>query len=244
MPRSLLFSLLILPSSALAVDLSLAGSCPGPMDIRITGATPGASVVVLTGSGPGSAPIPGGPCAGADSGLAGPLNWYGPLRADGGGNAGVSPSLPAPVCSLSAVAVDITTCDVSPVRPFAADLPAECTDYTELAEADRNVGWEYDYARCDSWIPADGQWFRFVGAAGTQMPEYDPDEYACGTHAAGWLNGAHPVTPGETVTREVCYSWTPGPCWQANDIEITHCGDYYVYNLYQPLSCSYRYCGE
>ena len=242
--RFVLVSLLALPASALAVDLSISGACPGPMDIVVTDAAPGSNVVVVTGSGPGAAPLPAGPCAGMSSGLAGPLNWHGPLRTDGRGSASVRPSIPGPVCSLSAVAVDIATCEISPVRPFSAELPPQCTDYIELGEADRNVDWAYDYARCDDWIPAEGDWYRFVGAAGTQMPEYDPDEYGCGTHAAGWLDGVHPATPGETVTQPVCYSWTPGPCWQTNDIEITNCGGYYVYQLYRPLSCSYRYCGE
>lgn len=244
--RALFATALLLPATALAggVSLSISGSCPGPMNIDIAGATPGENVVVLTGSGPGSTPIPGGPCAGVDSGLSGPLNWYGPLRTDGGGMAGVRPSIPGPVCALSAVAVDLATCSVSRPAAFGADMPPECSAYDTLTEPDRNVDWVYDYNRCDDWISPDGNWYRFEGGAGTTMPEYDPDEYSCGTHAAGWMNGAHPVVPGDTVTVEVCYSWTPGPCWQVNDIQVTHCGDYYVYNLYQPLSCSYRYCGE
>jgi hypothetical protein len=124
-----------------------------------------------------------------------------------------------------------------------ADNP-ECHAYAVLDNAERHVDWVYDYARCDSWISPSGEWFRFEGDAGRRIPEVDPDEYSCGTHAAGWLNGVHPVGIGDTVTQEVCYSWTPGPCWQVNDIQITDCGDFYVYNLYKPLSCSYVYCGE
>lgn len=242
----LVMAALLFPATALAggPSLSISGACPGPMDIVTTGVMPGTNVVIVTGSGIGSAPLPGGPCAGMDSGLSGRLNWYGPLRADGGGVASVSPSIPGPVCSLYAVAVDTATCGVSAPVPFASDLPAECTDYEDLTEPDRHVDWVYDYARCDSWISPSGEWFRFEGDAGRRIPEADPDEYSCGTHAAGWLNGVHPVGIGDTVTVEVCYSWTPGPCWQRNDIQITDCGDFYVYKLYKPLSCSYVYCGE
>ena len=39
------------------------------------------------------------------------------------------------------------------------------------------------------------------------MPTSVVEEYYCGTHAPGWLNGAHPQTTGETVTQTVCFNW-------------------------------------
>ena len=74
------------------------------------------------------------------------------------------------------------------------------------------------------------------------MPEEAPPYSSCGTHAAGWLNGAHPDSGSAVVN--VCYHWTPGECWQNNDITVTNCGDYYVYLLSSPPGCSYKYCGE
>jgi len=87
-------------------------------------------------------------------------------------------------------------------------------------------------------------WYRFVGEAGTQMATAPPGDYSCGTHAAGWLDDAHP-TPGEgAVMRTVCFDWSPGDCWQTWEIEVVNCVNYYLYNLPDTTSCSYRYCGS
>jgi hypothetical protein len=73
------------------------------------------------------------------------------------------------------------------------------------------------------------------------MPEEPPPYSSCGTHAAGWVDGTHPDS-GSAVAK-VCYHWTPGVCWQSNDVTITNCGNYYVYYLTSPPGCSYKYCG-
>ena len=69
----------------------------------------------------------------------------------------------------------------------------------------------------------------------------------CNAAAAGWLNGRHPEILGETVQREVCFHYTEnwgGSCAWSTDIQILHCGNYFLYNLVDVPYCSSRYCYE
>jgi len=119
----------------------------------------------------------------------------------------------------------------------------QCNNYIALTEADRNVNFlDMSVTLCDSTM--DGSWYRFMGAAGTQMPTAPPGEYHCGTHAAGWLNGAYPSKQGDVVSAQVCFQWSGMTCWQQSTTQIAHCGDYFVFQLQKPLSCNYRYCGQ
>ena len=81
--------------------------------------------------------------------------------------------------------------------------------------------------------------------AGTQLPEYAPGDYYCGTSNTGWLNGKHPERSGEEVERKVCVDYDRGneyDCWRNVSIKITNCKGYYVYFL--PKLVNYaRYCG-
>ena len=76
------------------------------------------------------------------------------------------------------------------------------------------------------------------------MPTSCVSKNRCGTHATGWMNGAHPTVVDGKVTRKVCYSYIAGCCWRSNNIEVLNCGQYYVYKLSLPPSCNYRYCGS
>ena len=68
----------------------------------------------------------------------------------------------------------------------------------------------------------------------------------CGTEFPGWIRGTHPTDEGETVTVEVCFSSADNgndyDCWWSQNIEITHCGEYYVYFLPEAPGCAFRYC--
>ncbi len=129
-------------------------------------------------------------------------------------------------------------------RPCIAPNP-ECSDYTELSDAWRNVTWEYDMPRCDNILR--GGWYRVTGEAGTEMLDYAPGDYSCGTHAPGWLDGHPDLDLGETTAHTVCYDWSgPGDdCTWSHDIRVTNCGRFYVYDLI-PTSwgCSGVYCGH
>lgn len=130
------------------------------------------------------------------------------------------------------------------------ELHPQCSQpYAMLDTADRNVTFNDGGTTvyCDNDPSSPGWvgpgWYRFVGAAGTRMPTSAPAPYSCGTHAAGWLDGAHPTEAEGVVDRQVCWSWVEGPCWQVGSIQVVDCGDHYLYNLTVPLACSYRYCG-
>ena len=99
-----------------------------------------------------------------------------------------------------------------------------------------------------SWQGA--RWYRFMGAAGTRLPERPPNwssqsEGVCGTHCPGYLNGHHPKNPGELVTRNVCFiGCGSNNCWKPRSVKIRHCQSYFVYYLVDVYACSLRYCAE
>jgi len=118
----------------------------------------------------------------------------------------------------------------------------QCQSYKVLNEADRNASYEnHSVVKCDSNM--NGEWYRFQAPAGTKMPTSPPGEWHCGTHAAGWMQGSYPNVGEGAVDRQVCFQWDNKTCWQTSAIKVLNCGDYYLFKLPKPLSCSYRYCG-
>ena len=130
-------------------------------------------------------------------------------------------------------------------------LPAECEDYNILDEDSRNVNhgedlfcdtldyYGYDVYKSPSWVgPA---WYRFMSPAGTMMPETSPGESHCGTVASGWLSGAHPAAPGESMEAKFCFDWIGDDCYEFTMGQVTHCGSYHVYYLVDTF-CQNRYC--
>ena len=75
------------------------------------------------------------------------------------------------------------------------------------------------------------------------MPTSVVDEYHCGTHAPGWLNGAHPQTVGEMVTRTVCFNWVGDDCHWSTSIDIKKCNGFFLFNFPDTPVCRLRYCG-
>ena len=78
--------------------------------------------------------------------------------------------------------------------------------------------------------------------AGTMIPEEVVPMSKCGSHMTGWMNGVHPTDLGENVWRQICFHWSSHTCYRSTNIEVTNCGDYYVYKLPKRSHCSYRYC--
>ncbi|MFT4627440.1 MAG: hypothetical protein ACI8PZ_006124 [Myxococcota bacterium] len=107
---------LTLPAVAFAGGplLDISGACPGVMSITGSGYTPGGNVAVLKGSGMGSDAMPAGPCIGGRTGLSG-LGYVTMVRADGGGNISVSPSIGGPLCGSYVQFVDTASCGLSNV---------------------------------------------------------------------------------------------------------------------------------
>ena len=81
------------------------------------------------------------------------------------------------------------------------------------------------------------------GASGKQIPEETPGAYHCGTSATGWLNGSHPQFTDATFKELVCFDYGPTSICDRNvNVEITNCGDFFVYLLPEVPSCYLRYC--
>ena len=96
--------------------------------------------------------------------------------------------------------------------------------------------------KCDSSLGKG--WYRFAGDAGTQMPTKCVPKLQCGTHAPGWLSGAHPTVGEGAVQRKVCFHWSSGCCQWSSNILVRNCGGFFVYELDRPPACNLRYCGE
>ena len=122
---------------------------------------------------------------------------------------------------------------------FVAD---PCYHYENLGDASRKISYAtpLNSALCDSVLPLG--WYRFVGAAGTKMPTTRVPPYRCGTDWSGWLNGAHPTVEDGEVQRMVCFSGRSLYCNYRIRISAKNCSSYYIYKLFQPLSCASRFC--
>ncbi|XP_068716609.1 uromodulin-like [Montipora foliosa] len=122
-------------------------------------------------------------------------------------------------------------------------IPDECQNYQVLSNADRKTTNGASTLYCDNTLgPA---WFRFQGNAGTRIPNWCVPENRCGTHATGWLNGAHPLEHEGKVTRTVCFNYYSNCCnWSVN-IQVQNCSGYYLYYIsgtYSSNPCHLRYC--
>ncbi|XP_078356255.1 transmembrane protease serine 9-like isoform X2 [Oculina patagonica] len=127
--------------------------------------------------------------------------------------------------------------------PTGSPLPPECSSHKVLNENDREKGFKaVNNYKCDR--PFTDQWYKFEGSAGTKMPDKCVPKYHCGTHAPGWLDGAHPTVAEGAVQRKVCFHWSSGCCQWSRDIQVRNCGGFYVYKLPETPGCSMRYCGD
>ncbi|KAL9950786.1 hypothetical protein ACROYT_G043346 [Oculina patagonica] len=122
--------------------------------------------------------------------------------------------------------------------------PDECTYYKVLSGADRaQENSLQNNVTCDQRELVPG-WYRFQGGAGDRIPETCVPMKRCGTHAPGWLAGAHPTVAEGVVTRTVCYHWSDNCCKWNNTIRVRNCGAYFVYELQKTPTCQLRYCGN
>ena len=132
------------------------------------------------------------------------------------------------------------------------ELPPECNHYLILDDPTRNVNhgfeeYEDNVDNCGYDTSPDWKgenWYRMMPPAGVVMTETSLERFHCGTSHPGWIRGTHPTDEGEKVTVEVCFSGDIGDgsdCLFTQNIEITHCGEYYVY-LLPEVGCGNRYC--
>jgi cysteine-rich repeat protein len=132
---------------------------------------------------------------------------------------------------------------------IASNHPQCFEPYTTFDAADRNknaVGGPF----CDRQDAAEPQgwsgpgWYRFSGAAGTQMSEMVISSQVCGSYGSGWLNGAHPALGQGIVDRQVCFAWKDEGCTYNTQIEVLTCIGFHLYHLPDVPECEMRYCGE
>lgn len=125
----------------------------------------------------------------------------------------------------------------------------ECQNYQTLSNGDRKNKYASattveNKVGCDNNLgPA---WFRFQGDAGTKMATSCVQTGRCGTHAPGWLDGAHPTVDEGKVTRKACFTWDTCCSWSI-DIQVRNCGDFYVYYINKTPPehpCHLRFCGS
>ncbi|XP_074622474.1 uncharacterized protein LOC141880812 isoform X2 [Acropora palmata] len=129
--------------------------------------------------------------------------------------------------------------------PSLSGLALECFNHSYLDDSVRRQGFYNGYNgyyQCDNNL-AFG-WYRFGGAAGTQMPTKCVGQNRCSSHAPGWLNASHPSVEDGIVTAKVCFHWTSGCCTWSTNIRVRNCSGFYVYELRRPPACWLRYCGN
>jgi hypothetical protein len=69
-------------------------------------------------------------------------------------------------------------------------------------------------------------------------------EGKCGSKAAGWLNGQHPTSIGQSQDAEFCFHYGTNTCTKSAIGKVTNCGNFFVYNLPDTPDCSLRYCTD
>ena len=120
-------------------------------------------------------------------------------------------------------------------------LIAECQNYQSLTDRTRRTSYASVGVHCDQSLGPGC--FRFQNAAGTEIPTSCVPRHRCGTHAPGWLNGAHPRVTDGKVSRQVCFHWGSNCCRWSVNIQVRNCGSFYVYYLSGTPACNLRFCG-
>ena len=121
-------------------------------------------------------------------------------------------------------------------------MPAECTGYIELNEAERYWKQSTGNFSCDNLIES-GKWYRFTGAAGRMMATYCIPKGSCNSRAVGWIDGNHPSEAYQLVSATVCFHWNSNCCAWSRPVQIRNCSGYYIYRLQKTVFCLNRYCG-
>jgi hypothetical protein len=138
-----------------------------------------------------------------------------------------------PVDNLGAVGSSLSaSLLISNLQP-----PAQCLSYTSITGSDRHIGLGSG-SNCDTTA---GAWVRFDGNY-TMIPSTVVTPNSCSTSATGYLTSDHPVNLFQQLSGTVCYNWSDNKCSWTNQISITKCDGYYVYQLPTPPTCTLRYC--
>ena len=126
---------------------------------------------------------------------------------------------------------------------FIITASYECRFYKILKDGDRSVDKKVNKLTCDDVLDFNS-WYRFMGAAGTQLSTSCVPEYRCGTVWPLWMDGKYPTEDEGRVKRWVCQrGWSDYCAWKT-EISVRNCGGYYVHKFSPPPYCSGRYSGR
>ena len=124
---------------------------------------------------------------------------------------------------------------------FITTASYECRYYKILKDGDRSVDYKFNKKICDDVLDFNS-WYRFMGAAGTQLSTSCVPKYRCGTGAPLWMVGEYPTEDEGRVKRQVCQSWSDCCRWKT-EISVRNCSGFYVHKFSPPPLCDGRYCG-
>ena len=141
----------------------------------------------------------------------------------------------SPVDNLGAVGTPVIASQFVSI----IQAPAQCLSYTSKTGSDRHIGLLGTGSSCDN--TTNGSWVRFDSIYSI-IPNAIVASSSCGTDATGYLTTDHPITLFQQVSGTVCYNWSGNACSWTNQISITKCNGYYVYQLPNTPACSLRYC--
>jgi len=131
--------------------------------------------------------------------------------------------------------------------------PSQCKDYNMMMDQTRSVNYgrgnNSDHQGSATTSPdwKGTGWYRMFNPAGTMMPEQPVGYDHCGGTKAGWLMGPHPALAGENVERKACFCVEDlsSDCSFEKTVNVTNCGDYYVYHLVDTsFDSGFRYCAS
>ena len=131
---------------------------------------------------------------------------------------------------------------------FITTAPYECRFYKILKGGDRSVDYKFYKMICDDVLDF-SSWYRFAGAAGTQLSTSCVPMHRCGTEFPLWMDGEYPTEEEGRVRRRVCQSFSTGStgsydcCHLKTAITVRKCSGFYVHKFSPPPWCSARYCG-
>lgn len=123
-------------------------------------------------------------------------------------------------------------------------LPSQCTSYVLNTDGTRNIAY-MGCCYCDTFGSISTGWYRFSGAAGTQLVTAPVSINKCGTNYPGWFNGSLPSTVGATTSGMVCANYNGDLCYSSysvSSVMATNCGSFYVFYLLGMPYCNTRYC--
>ncbi|CAF1472980.1 unnamed protein product [Didymodactylos carnosus] len=148
-----------------------------------------------------------------------------------------------------------TTATTAPdsATPIAASvyLPSPCNNYSTIADPTRLITSAGGLA-CDNTffttVAATPNYIRFIAPGGTQLATSPPNNAngnVCGTQVAGWTNVTYPSVAGQTVNAFVNYAYQGNPSYGYQYwVVVINCNGFYVFGIWAPPNCDYRYCTE